>query len=292
MVCVAGLPHAVADEVRTRSPAVFTEDKGNLPIVRSVAPPFCYRDGMSEAYLTELAKRFEALSPRDDVTVLLAYVAYHSDATLRFVERFFPFALTAPLDPFFPDLLPKHKRRQALRAYVNRIGAVVRALRDTARVVRDVLSGQNFTPLLLPLRNFKSDLLVRRMEMLYCDLGTMGDPRAALQEAKKALLERHPLQRCRSEASHTPFFQDDRALCFKSPGRNRHGMARLLAKGHQPACLIGSRVRLGGPYDALFHYDCDNARGGVDCRYPNCHGDEVKPAARTHVNIAPNDAIR
>jgi hypothetical protein len=289
LVCMAGLPYEVAEEVKGLSAAVFTEDKDNTPIVKPIKPPYAFRDGMSEAYLNELAERISELNPREDAAVLLVYVAYEGEATLGFLKRFFPFALAAPLDPFYPDRFPKHERRKALRNYVDNMKTVVERLRGRAHVVRDVFSGQNFTPLLLPLRNFHSDVLAAQIEELFYGLGTIEDPRDRLERSKQAILAQHPLHRL---ASHTPFFQDNRQLRFKSPGKNRHGMARLIGEGHDHRCLIGARVRLGGPFDPLFHYDCEYERRNVDKTYANCHGASAEPAVKTHVNIAPSDAIR
>ena len=146
-----------------------------------------------------------------------------------------------------------------------------------------------FTPLLLPLSNFRSDVLAPQIRTLFDSLGTAENPRVEPGVSKDAILTQHPVNR---REGHTPFFQDSRNLRFKSPGRDRHGRARLCGEGHENRCLLNSRVRLGGPFDALFHYDCEYERGGVDRIYPNCHGADAEPAVRTHVNIAPNDAIR
>jgi hypothetical protein len=295
MVCVAGLPVEVVDELRRRSPASFTEDKANPPIVRPVKLPYTYRHGMSDAYLGELANRLEGPFRQEHVAILLAYVDYGDEANSLFVRRFFPFALTAPIRPFYPNSAPPHERRHNFLRYVDDIEAVVAGLRVRARAVRNFLSGvENHTPLLLPLRNFQSNVLKPQIERLFYDRGTVENLRAELDKAKKAILDSHPLQRLQGRGEHKSFFQDDRDLRFKSPGRNRHGMARLVDRehGHEPCCLINSRVRLGGPFDALFHYDCDYERGGVDPSYPNCHGADAGPAHTTYVNIAPSDAIR
>lgn len=292
MTCIAGLPIEVAQELQRRSPAKFTGDNAQPPIVRPIKQPYGYRNGMSESYLSELANRLEMLNPKDEVSVLLAYVAYDAESTARFVDCFFPFALSAPLQPFFPNQPPKHERRNALIRYCDEIELAVRSLRERARVVRDVLSGQNFTPLLLPLRNFRSEALLPCIRELYENLGTIDNPRPALMDARNSLLQRYPVQRLIGDRIMSAYFQDDRHLRFRSPGSNRHGMARLVGRGHEPTCLIGSRVRLGGPFDALFHYDCDYEHGRVDRSYRNCHNQETSPAAATHVNIAPNDAVR
>jgi hypothetical protein len=295
VVCVAGLPRDAVDELLRRSPALFTEDKANLPIAHPVKWPYTYRHGMSDAYLEELANRLEGPFRLEDVAILLAYVDYGGEATSLFVRRFFPFALTAPIRPFYPTSAPPHERRHNLLLCVDDIKAVVAGLRVRARAVRNFLSGvENLTPLLLPLRNFRSNVLKPQIEKLFYGLGTVENLRAELDKAKQAILARHPLQRLQGRGEHKSFFQDDRDLRFKSPGRNRHGMARLVDRGHghEPRCLINSRVRLGGPFDALFHYDCDYEHGGVNPSYPNCHGAGTAPAVSTHVNIAPSDAIR
>lgn len=292
LVCIAGLPQEAVEEIHQRSAAVFTEEKANTPIIRPVRQPYSYRDGMADAYLEELKRRFETLPVRQDATVLLAYVAYDGDLTKRFVDAFFPFALAAPLQPFYPDAAAKHERRLKIRLCVNLVEKVVAGLRERARVVRDLLSGQNFSPLLLPLRNFRSNILAPLILDLFQRLGTSPDPRAILQDARSTLLASYPLHRLKDRGQHMPYFQDDRSLRFKSPGRNRHGMARIVAEGHRPSCLIASRVRLGGPFDPLFHYDCEHEGGSIDRHYPNCHDRCVEPSASTHVNIAPNDAIR
>lgn len=295
MICVAGAPGAVADELSRRPAARFTEESDNGLVVRPIREPLAYRDGMSEFYLKELARRIQPLPALQELTVLLAYVAYEGAPTARFVDQFFPFAISAPLPPFYPDAAPKHARRQSLTAYADHVEAAVARLRKQARVVRDVLSGQAFTPLLLPLRNFRSAQLGPRIRALFDALGTIDDPRAALKDARESLLAAHPtrvLDRPRPGEEVSRYFQDDRALRFVSPGRNRHGMARVVGRSHRPSCLIDSRVRLGGPYDAHYHYDCDYKRGGLDTAYPNCHGEETTPGNETYVNIAPSDAIR
>ena len=207
-----------------RSPARFTEEKSNLPIVRPMKQPYSYRCGMSDAYLHELARRLECLNPTQDVAVLVAYVAYRSESTSHFVNSFFPFALAAPLRPFFRDQALRHERRKALLSYCDDIEIAVGRLRDKARVVRDVFSGQNFTPLLLPLRNFRSDILLPRVEELYGNLGTVDDPRATLLEAKNSLLRRHPIQHLVEEPDQPAYFQDGRRLRFRAWQQSaRHG---------------------------------------------------------------------
>src|SRR5690606_17761497 len=126
---------------------------------------------------------------------------------------------------------------------------------------------------------------------LFVELGTVEDARARIDEACARIVAQHPLQRV-TDRSHKPYFKDNRGLQFKSPGSDKHAVARRVGDGHSPACLINGRARLGGPLDPGFHYDCEYEHSHVDSEYPNCHGAPTPPSKRDYVNIAPNDYIR
>jgi len=292
LTCIAGLPTAVANEIRSRSAKPFTGDAANRPIVRPVKLPHGYRLGMAEGYHKDLEARIATLNPRDEVAVILAYVAYQGEETQRFVDTFFPFAIHAPLDPFDPEAGPKAERRAMLLDYVDNIEVAVAALMTRMHAVRDTLSGRNFSPLLLPLANFKSDVVRAQIAALFGELGTAVDPRTMLDQASQAIAAAHPIQLGGTGKTRTRFYEDSRRLRFNSPGSNRHGMAQQGGAGHLPACLINGRVRLGGPFDSQFHYDCDYARGNVNRTYPNCHAVQTAPTDTKYVNIAPSDYIR
>lgn len=293
IACIGGLPREAAEEIATMSPARFTGAKDNLPIIRAIRPPYEYRPGMSDYYLEEIVRRLEALPPTEDVGIALAYANY-GPTSGQFVEAFFPYAAVAPFDPFYPDAHEKHQRRAELLSFVERVRVVVATLRQRVAIVRDILSGQNFSPLTLPLRNFRSGVLNQAITEIFNALATTEDLRRVINDGCASILAEHPLKRAQDgrHRRHWPYFQDDRSLRFKSPGKDRHGMARLLAGSHLPTCLINSRTRLGGPLDALFHYDCDYENRDLDGSYPNCHGVGTEPSSTTHVNIAPSDAVR
>lgn len=287
LVCMAGLPVEVVNEIRSNSER-FTAAKGNAPIVKPVREPYTLLGGMATAYLQDLAARISTLDPSAQVSVILVYVDYQNEETKSFVGRFCPFALASPIRPFYPNLAPKKRRRSELLLYVEEIYQKIVDLRQRAGVVRDVLSGQNFTPLLLPMRNFQSAILGAELNGAFANFAVVQNPRAFLCTVSNNILQHHPLK----QMDRDRWFEDSRRLRFKSPGTNRHGMVRGVAAGHRPECLIAGRVRFGGPFDALFHYDCNYKRRGLNASYPNCHDAQCAPASQTHVNIAPNDAVR
>ena len=293
LCCIAGFPQVVVEAVQSRSAERFTGVKDSRIIIRRMREPFQFRNGMAGPYLSDLAEEVSQLNPRDEIAVVFAYANYGSGETKQFVDSFFPFALAGPIEPFYPDAAPKRERRHALAVFVDTLEKHVQGLVSRARIVRDQLSGQNFSPLLLPLGNFKSDILIPSIAGLYQALAVDADPESRLAKVKETLLAAHPIRLAESKGEKKKrYFEDKRSLRFHSPGTDRHGMARAQSEGHNPTCLIAARVRLGGPFDSQFHYDCCDQRGGVDRSYPNCHHEETCPSNPDNVNIAPNDYIR
>lgn len=283
------------DHLRSLPPTKFAETRDREDIVlipmRGARYPYDYAGRCLDA----LSARLQNFSIDSEVSILLAYVDHGSATTPPLVQAFYPFALAHPVPAFHYDAAPKDQRRQRLLEMEAQVEATVRRLRDRAALVRDAYSGRVPNPLLLPLSNFRSQQVQPEIEALFQDLPTVERPDEALREARERIGAAYPTQLLATSGHRkkkVSYMEDDRGLRFKSPGGDRHGMARLQSATHAPACFLGSRVRLGGPFDPLLHYDCETERGGLDRTYPNCHGAATEPSAATHVNIAPNDAIR
>lgn len=290
MICLAGFPQSVFDEISKRSAKYFTGEPAHPPIMKRMTEPFVYRDGMADYYLGQLARRIGEQNPTEDIGVGVICPDY-GESTSDFLSAFFPFAIVATVAPAYVDTVPKHLRRKAVTDYVDSLSDKAKDIRDRIAVVRDILSGNNFSHLTLPLRNFRSASVRTSVEHLFEVLGAEDDVRRKLETVEATLKRQHP-RRYTQDQKRTAYFEDDRKLRFKSPGKDRHAMARKLADGHSNSCLIGARARLGGPIGHAFHYDCEYERRDVDRNYPNCHGADTEPFHRTHANIAPNDFIR
>ncbi len=285
-VCLAGLPKEAFAEV-SRRPACFTGNKHVALIAAPIASQFSYHPKMEDYYLGRLSRQISQIHQNQDVGVVLAYVNYPKADD--FVSRFFPFALVEPIEPFYYNARPAHTRRSDLLGFVKRVELVTTNLRQRAAVMRDHLSGQNFSPLTLPVRNFRSKNLQFELQTLFRELSRTVDARSFINDVSNAIIREHPLKKA---VGFLPYFEDERGLRFKSPGRDRHGCSRGGISEHNTDCHINSRVRLGGPLKANFHYDCHYEHRDLDVAYPNCHDSPDSPARNTHVNIAPNDAIR
>lgn len=290
MICLAGFPQPIVEEISKTSANHFTGDRRHPPIYKSITEPFVYRLGMSDYYLNELASRIGKENPTQDIGIGVICADYGASTSV-FLSAFFPFAIVAMVEPIYLNTVPKRNRREVILAYLDRLTAAADDVRNRIAVVRDVLSGNNFSPLTLPLRNFQSDQLRTSIWHLFNVLGSGDDVRGELSRMEEAFKQRHP-KRNLKDAKRTAYFEDDRRLRFKSPGKDLHAMARRLDERHSSSCFIGARARLGGPIGHAFHYDCEYARGGVDRVYPNCHGTDARPFHNTHANIAPNDYVR
>jgi hypothetical protein len=301
LVSIAGFPELVVAEIKARSAQRFSESAAQPPIVYPLREPYIYSSGYASRYLTETASRLAGFNHSEYASSVLIYAEHRADQTNRFIQHFFPFTLVAGIEFEYLNAVERHERRQRLLTLVDKIEVRAGVLRNIARRLWDELGGNGFTPLLLPMTNFHSHVLGPKMQELFSQLSkaARGEPGEIATKTANGLLEAFTAELLKHHPKKVDedgrYFEDDRALRFRSPGRDRHGYARDVSytKGHNPNCLIGSRIRLGGHFDPLFHFDCDCGAGtALDRTYPNCHAVPTEPKKRTYVNIAPNDNIR
>lgn len=287
IVCIAGLSQDAIERVQAE-PARFTREKGNVPIMFPMRPPFIYTHDMSSRYLGEACRRARLENGPIRARVVLVYID-HGESAQSLLEAFYPYALVSKLEPFHPLACEKRERNHRLKEFLKRLERTTIALIANSRQVSGVFEGDNFSPILLPLRNFKSASLSIIIQDLFKTLGTSPTPIDDLERAKSALRKDYPVIR---QKGAQPYVVDEGGLRFASPGSNRHGFAQMWTKPHNPGCFLSSRSRLGGAFDPLFHYDCSRDGSSAAGRYPNCHNEVDAVSRSTHVNIAPSDAIR
>lgn len=156
---------------------------------------------------------------------------------------------------------------------------------------KEVVERANRTPLLLPLKNFRSVELVQAMERLRREIIASENPAEFVRSIADDLLYYHPLQRVGGK--DVPCFVNQNKVEFHSPGKALHGIIRG-DEGHSLECVMGSRKRLGAPFNPAFHYDCyKGERGNLKGLFFDCHENEEKNLeGDPHINIAPNDFVR
>ncbi len=242
--------------------------------------------------LLEAAHKFtKSANENDAATTLLIYIDYKDQSTNDLLEAFFPFGLPLALDPpDFRDASNKPQINSVLNQFADELAKAAIEIRGLSRIISEFTNIANLTPLLLPLRNFRSERLKSTLQRLYEGLAEADDAKTFIVSTIKSFLAVHPRVRPPDDDRHC--FSDG-YLYFRSPGKHRHGFFRnVAAANHHVACLLNARSRIGGHFPATFHYDCIARNGSLAKTYPNCHDMGCAPSQDTHVNIAPNDFIR
>ncbi|MBI1779389.1 MAG: hypothetical protein HYR63_28995 [Proteobacteria bacterium] len=176
-------------------------------ILKPNLTPFGYLSDEASKFLVDAFEHILPMNEAEPISLLLAYVDFGDQSTRRFVREFFPFCVTMPIEPF--EARGTHNRPQwnaALARYVQDVIRASRKLLDVANVVRAHTSGNNLTPLLLPIRNFYDGRLGQLFEELFFRLAVASDPSGELAKSIAAILNAHPWahppgekQRCLSD---------------------------------------------------------------------------------------------
>ena len=221
---------------------------------------------------------------QEPVSILLLYLNASDRSESVLLDAFFPMALPfsiSVIDPYGDGQLLNRKAIKKL------IVEGAQRLRDVYPKVSDKTQVANISPLLLPLRNFRSGALTNMLKELYDRLGKHDSPGDLIGEVVNRFKTLHPPVKPPDGAQHC---YTDGNLYFKSPGRNRHGFFRNAGKNaHSDECILRARSRLGGSIPYTLHYDCTPLRQLAKA-YPNCHCEDTPPKEK-HVNIGPSDFI-
>lgn len=239
IVLVAGLPAAHFNRIQKRAPRIFGAGVAFLSTSLRPDGDGVYRpDAAHAARLLEIMIQRVRQEPRilkDGAGVLLLRQAGIDPGACA--RSFHPFALarTVPL----ADVVQTQGRPGEMAA-----NAIADSLRDTftplsravAAMATEVETRLNRTPLLLPLRNFVSDLLVPTVSALWDALPNAAEPAAEIARACRAIEAKHPYGRI--GGSNQRCFEDDRRIQFRSPARAHHGMAVTTDPPHNLNCLL------------------------------------------------------
>lgn len=298
VIACLGVPQAAFNAVRD-SGARIAQGNGEL-----VCMPL--RHGASaydQRYLGQFIEDFAGRVERDkdsklrDTGFAAIYIQLHTEGDRLLEQVFFPSTLTWPIDWRIEHGTPTTQRRSINALVVRLAEAAASAKRAIEALSKEANERANKTPLLLPMKNFRSAILEERARALGAAVGAALDPEAAVREFAADFELTHPSTAEEPEGHRRKRsfgFTDDRGIFFRSPGRDRHAFARIAPGGeHPPACLLSGRRRLGAPYDPAFHYDCSRAGGAtLDGAFHGCHEPPSPRSGNRHLNIAPNDFVR
>lgn len=289
----AGIPREVFDQVVGKALSIARED-GEF-VGKPLAHGRCgYTNQDADYFLHNFSDRIarDSHSALNDTAFAVICVRYDDDTTQRFVGRFFPSTLVIQVD----WNLPRGTKKAIAEGGNELIGLLTAATKKAKKILealkKEVRERANRTPVLLPVRNFKSEVFYQFLQQLQADLVAQEeDHLKTLQTQVNRLDQQYPM---RSDNDYKGFFVDDRGIRFKVPGRAKHAFARAEQIGHNVTCLLSGHRRLGAPFDVGFHYDCSRGGGGnLQGQFFSCHGKESEAMkGNPHLNIAPNDYVR
>lgn len=228
----------------------------------------------------------------ENIAFVIIYIRAEPSSTERFVEAFFPTTLMVPVD--WQQLSgTAHQEARSKNELLDKLFVATKIAKEALLVLNEeLIQRSNKTPLLLPVRNFRSKEFRDWLNSLQDGLIQSEDKTSFLKDAISRIQQNHPLRKIGSQVR--PCYVDDLEVEFHSPGSDRHGLLRWnMGNIHEAHCLIGSRCRLGAPYDPRFHYDCKKGERNLRSNLFGCHSESaVMHEGRPHLNIAPNDFVR
>jgi len=301
----AGIPHEIYDAVYQRRRHI-TGDNAEW-----VATSLASKNGAytySQSHANFFARNFHGRLANDhhnqlkDTAFGLIVIGHDEASTQTFEESFFPAIFCMRVTWEFLGTTDQ-SQKVSKNALIDALQKATRKLREAVPTVKkEVTQKDSSTPLLLPVKNFESKVLRKELAVLSSKLAEPGKQGNAILKKFTAAIElRHP--RKLVDYKSRPCLTDDRDIEFHAPGKAaaRHSLARPkkeekehAADAHELKCLLAGRLRLGVPYDRVFHYDCQRGeRNNLIANLFNCHGDNTEQLeGDPHINISPNDNVR
>ena len=226
-----------------------------------------------------------------DVNLVLLYLATNEENSSSVFKKFsaeaFITSITLPEDVCYRK--PNHRNRAANYLVEESIQSLRHARKLFGVIAEHIQKKDSRTPMLLPPKNFGSDIGNLFQGIRAAALDRSEDEqqfRSRIKQIERSL----PMEKQGSRK----YFQGRSKIIFRGQhkGGPRHGLApEWRDSDHESSCIIRGRLRFGVPYDPRFHYDCDISRN-VNRKFLSCHGTERIDSRKQSVNIAPNDNIR
>ncbi len=291
----AGIPSDAYETIETRKTYIVRED-GEF-----FGAPF--RDASLEysiSYLNKFASEFARRISSDKENRLietgfaLIYVVHKAKQVAEIDEAFFPSTLTVPVYWQQTGITPTEKRQR-----VNELVDLLRGATKRAKSALDALRNEatkraSKSPLLLPVKNFKSDHLSVALRALNMEIREANNVEATIAKFVSTMTSNHRQKDVPQEGRHKvklTAFVDDKRVMFAPPGRDKHALARVVA-GHPTSCLLNGRRRLGAPFQPAFHFDCTHGGERLEGDFHGCHEPPARYRGDPHINISPNDHVR
>lgn len=282
----AGIPREIRDKVEAKNSEYA---KGAGFCIDTMPGYIAYAQRNVDFFLKRFEQQIADGTKKKETSFAIIYLVRDEASTSYFVNAFFPHTLMVPVvwDWDVSKMSSAGRLVNELSEKLKQATAVARAVFSTLK--DEVQSRASSTAVLLPLRNFKSNIFVSSLKTLHAELGGGYVPRDAVLRHNKNIVGAHPMKQI--EGRPRSCFVDDRNVEFHPPGNDRHGFARA-GGGHPLHCVLAGMRRLGAPYDPLFHYDCTKGNRPLKGEFYGCHLPLGAREGNPHLNIAPNDHVR
>lgn len=297
----AGIPQEAYDEIYRRRKSLVGENsntyfEGVSLSMGLAGSPLIVRDAnvlLARFKDHALADRANAVS-----TKAFAVVYVYSDpaSSAEFEAKFFPSTLVFPVFWKY-DGSSKEKRQQSVNdLFKALLKRTIQARAVLVALNKELIERANRTPLLLPIRNFRSghfNTWLKGVQSTLLEQEDYVSAATSISREVKSFEQRYPLKHNGDPKSKRPCFFDDNNVEFHAPGKALHGLPHVAGE-HPTGCVLGGFRRLGAPFHAAFHYDCRKRRkGNLTGEFYRCHAQVTEPIeGDPHINIAPNDFIR
>ncbi len=150
----------------------------------------------------------------------------------------------------------------------------------------------NRTGLLLPIRNFHSEVTARmhnELGELFCGKNPCD---GTLVHRVAEVIENEHWKAGDGDRFNSAFL-DARDVRFAPARIARHAIGGIASEGeHVERCFLGSVVRWGAPYHRGFHYDCTAQKRRLPASWTGCHDQPETFKNPKYLNIGPNDYCR
>lgn len=293
----AGIPSRIYDDIAVKGRKNICGSNCEFMSfsLRSKNGVMKYTQSDAEKFVGEFASRLKGDHENKlaDTGFALIYIVHEADAdtTRRFVESFFPAILTIPVNWQLDETSDK-TIKSSTQALADQLRLATDRVREIIPTIKkEVTEADSRTPLLLPIKNFKSKRLTPCLLKLQAELVNANDVNSLIKKAINSFVHDHPRQKSAFPRYQRDCFVDERKIEFNPPGKDRHGFPRA-GNGHTDRCYLAGHRRFGAPYDHAFHYDCVRGKGNLSDEFYGCHSEPKRMEGNPHLNISPNDFVR
>lgn len=290
----AGIPSEIYDEIIKNSVNITGINCTRISRPKKKGENnYSYSESDANYFMKEFAKKLkdDHENKLSDTGFGIIYINHDEISSKKFEETFFPSTLCVPIN-WNADESNNKNLKKSIKELENLLRISTNEIKNSIPTIKkEVKEGDSRTPLLLPIKNFKSKNLIQILKNIQSLIPKENNKQEFIKSNIDRFVYHHPRMKPTQPRYTRNFFMDDHKIEFNPPGAARHGFPRS-GPPHSESCFVSGHRRLGAPYDHAFHYDCIKGSGNLKGSFGGCHGEVSAKEGSPHLNISPNDFIR